>query len=562
MEINLEQLKKNFMAIRDIRDKVMNVFNILETHLIKLKKTYGEFVENNRQNLFVFGLDSFQFQSKLIDIEYDDMKRLFLAINNRMYCEYYKLYKIISDYVKENIPVKKTIELIKLTNNFPIYKDLEPFKQYDFDLIQGLHENTILLLYEINDYIINKENELLIHKKKQDIGLNINNFVTTFNYNILMTKEKGMLFISYIEFFHNLHTKYLQRFAMKMNLMYNQVTHDIRFEDGNKPEIKKQDLLNNFESDNIDKSLIKEIRRSFTDSDSNSSENTVKSSDSKHKISLQVKDNNQIKQNIIPNEIIVEHSVPIVEPSVEHSVPIVDVENTRCLTTSIIGIKKDDKIDNHQTLNTNNKKSLFKENVKKMMSGMRLFKKQHNEDSISSVSSESTLNDIKMSDSPIMSSVVSDDDKYSKDDVVIQKSKSAEEIFMEISKQCDELTVSFIYPQQTNDVNLLGMDYLTDANVVENEIGIIPVLENEFDNMSKESKIEDIINLETNLDDNSNDIYVKMADIYDDPDYQNNEKEEKEEEEEKVEEVKPLETTKEEVTAKKKKRNNKNKNRR
>ena len=49
-----------------------------------------------------------------------------------------------------------------------------------------------------------------------------------------MIKEKGMLFISYIEFFHNLHTKYLQRFTMKMNLMYNQVTHDIRFDDSPK----------------------------------------------------------------------------------------------------------------------------------------------------------------------------------------------------------------------------------------------------------------------------------------------------------------------------------------
>jgi hypothetical protein len=48
----------------------------------KLKELYKEFVSNNKNNLFVFGLDSFRFQSKLIDIEYDDMKRLFLAITN------------------------------------------------------------------------------------------------------------------------------------------------------------------------------------------------------------------------------------------------------------------------------------------------------------------------------------------------------------------------------------------------------------------------------------------------------------------------------------------------
>ena len=58
------------------------------------------------------------------------MKRLFLVINNRMYCEYYKLYKIIAEYVKDNIHDKKTQDLIKITNIFPVYKDLEPYKQY------------------------------------------------------------------------------------------------------------------------------------------------------------------------------------------------------------------------------------------------------------------------------------------------------------------------------------------------------------------------------------------------------------------------------------------------
>ena len=268
MEINLEKLKRNFLTIKDIRCKVTNIFNILEGHLLKLKTIYAEFVENNRQNLFIFGLDSFQFQSKLIDIEYDDMKRLFLAINNRMYCEYYKLYKIISEYVKENIIDKKTLDLIKITNNFTVYKDLEPYKQYNFEMTQEIHENIILLLYEINEYIINKENELKIYRKKQDIGLNINNFVTTFNYSIIMIKEKSMLFISYIEFFHNLHTKYLQRFTMKMNLMFNQVTHDIQFDDSQQnTDIKKKELLNNYKTDNIDNSLIREIKRSFDDSE-------------------------------------------------------------------------------------------------------------------------------------------------------------------------------------------------------------------------------------------------------------------------------------------------------
>jgi hypothetical protein len=486
MEINLEQLKKNFLTIKDIRGKVIDVFNILETHLVKLKKTYSEFVENNRQNLFVFGLDSFQFQSKLIDIEYDDMKRLFLAINNRMYCEYYKLYKIISEYVKENIPVKKTLELIKLTNNFPVYKDLEPYKQYKFELIQGLHENIVLLLYEINEFIINKENELGIHKKKQDIGLNINNFVTTFNYNILMIKEKGMLFISYIEFFHNLHTKYLQRFAMKMNLMYNQVTHDIRFEDGpNTSETKKKELIHSFESDNIDRSLIKEIRRSFNDSESNSSESPEKFDNTKYELSIE-KNTNNLYIN-----------------AVEQNAPITELENSKCLIINQRSASNDEKSESPRIFNTNNEKykNMFKNNVKKMISGMNIFKKKQNEDTISNVSSESALNEnnIKSPESSMIIKTNSEDENEKQDnnnnnvnnDSIIHKSRSAEEIFKEISKQCNELTVSFLYPQQYNDIDVLGIDNSIDKNIVESVLDTINVLEDPIVEMPELLIVED-----------------------------------------------------------------------
>ena len=348
MELNLEKLKKNFTVIKDIRNKVNNLFQILETHLIKLKQTYSEIMINNKDNLFVFGLDSFQFQSKLIDIEYEDMRRLFLAISNRMYCEYYKLYKIIAEYVKDNILDKKTMDIVKITNTFPVYKDLEPFKQYKFEVIQDIHENIILLLNSINDFILNKENELQWHQKKQDSGLNINNFVTTFNYNILMIKEKGMLFISYIDFFHSLHTKYLQRFAMKMNLMYSQITNDIRFDDATQSqqqtlslsnEIKKQDILSPFQDVNINQNTI--------------NQNAI----------------NQIKKSFDDGDSILSESLVISNPQLQT-------------------------ISDHEISNLKKSKSIFKSNFKKVVNGgFNLFKSSKNleTDNLSSYSSESVL---------------------------------------------------------------------------------------------------------------------------------------------------------------------------
>ena len=427
MDINLEKLKINFLKIKDVRSNVTSVFKILESHLLDLKNMYSEFVENNKQNVFVFGLDSFQFQNKLIDIEYDDMKRLFLAINNRMYCEYYKLHKIIAEFVKENIPDKKTSGLIKISNTFSVYKDLEPYKQYKFEIIQEIHENIILLLYEINEFILNKENELQLHKKKQEIGLNINNFVMTFNYNIIIIKEKGILFMSYIDFFHNLHTKYLQRFTMKMNLMYTQVTHDIRFDEySKKKSLQKKELINEFETDNIDKTLIKELKGSFYDTDSSNSDSPIK-------IEITEKKEKNIS-DLTKNEI--------------------------CLNTNTV---------NNKLNNSSDKlRDVFKNNVTNIINGLRVFKNKNKnikKDTITSSSSDGSLDDTNKN---IKVDLL---DIYElKNDLTmrIEKTKSAEEIFMEISQQCLELVDN--KNNKINNINDIKTESLLDVDFTDNII--------------------------------------------------------------------------------------------
>jgi hypothetical protein len=232
-----------------------------------LKLFYSEFIKNNKSELFVFGLDSLHFQSKLIDIEYDDMKRIFLAINNRMYCEYFKLYKIIVSYISENTFDKKIMELIKV-NNFPVYKDLEPFKEYDFEKVLEIHENIVLMLNAIIGYLEGKKHELSFHIIKQNIGLNIDNFISSFNFDITVIREKINMFITYIEFFHKLHTKQLQRFSNKIQLMCSHVNKDIRFDDT--IDIKNKKNYDS-ESEKREKSPIKnKIIDNLSDTDNDS----------------------------------------------------------------------------------------------------------------------------------------------------------------------------------------------------------------------------------------------------------------------------------------------------
>ena len=186
MDAKLQKIKTIFNKIKDTRIQVMNVFGILEVKLTKLKAMTNDFIKSNHDVLFVFGLDSFKFQSKLIDFEYADMQKYFYALNNRMYCEYYKLFKIVSEYVDKTIGTNKTFEMIKSNSVFPIYKDLEPYKQYNFETIEEVHKTIILLLGGIQEHIVLKETELENYKIKQHSGLNINNFVIIIGFlNIL-----------------------------------------------------------------------------------------------------------------------------------------------------------------------------------------------------------------------------------------------------------------------------------------------------------------------------------------------------------------------------------------
>ena len=257
MDLKLNDLKSNFSKIIVIKDEINKIFDVLELKISKLKDIYGDFIKNNKHNLFVFGLDSFHFQGKMIDIEFEDMKRLFAAISNRIYCEYFKFNNIIIQYIEENIDDKKMLEVAKV-NNYPIYKDLEPFKIYDFDIIQDIHENIINSMNSINMFLKNKNYELKSLQVKNNIGFNIDNFVHTFNFNNIIIKEKLLLFVTYVEFFHRMHTKYLKRFSAKMQLMYTQINNDIKFDESEKfMKGEKKDIMKQFqnESDNISETI-------------------------------------------------------------------------------------------------------------------------------------------------------------------------------------------------------------------------------------------------------------------------------------------------------------------
>jgi hypothetical protein len=183
-------------------------------------------------------------------------------------------------YVDENIPEKKLQELIRVHNNFPVYKDLEPFKQYDFQYIQSLHEIILVILTYIHTFITNKEHDLKVYQTKNQTGLNIDSFVSTFSFNTTMMNQRAMLFINYIEFFHKSHTKYLKRFTMKVNLMLSQLNNDIKMDSPTETKTVKKDMIADLKDQNVDRDLLKELRVSISADDMSQSRASGSSSSS------------------------------------------------------------------------------------------------------------------------------------------------------------------------------------------------------------------------------------------------------------------------------------------
>jgi hypothetical protein len=166
--------------------------------------------------------------------------------------------------------------------------------------------------------------------------LNIDNFVNTFNYNNVVLREKLFLFLTYIEFFHKLHTKYFKRFTTKMHLFISQINHDIKFEDTDTKEDQKQSLLMEFKNDEIDDDLIYDLNHIINDSSDSESLNNdfvnICVVTTELEINKHIEEEEEpikeepIKEELIIEELIIEELI-IEEPIKEE--PIIEIQKKK-----------------------------------------------------------------------------------------------------------------------------------------------------------------------------------------------------------------------------------------
>ena len=231
----------NFDILITIRSDINGLFLDIDNKLKTLNALHTDLVKTHIDSNYRLGLDSFHFQNRLIQLENDSMKTIFTYIDNRIYCEYYKLYKIIYEYITSDLNDKLFSDKLGTTyKKFPIYKDLEPTKVYDFSITHEISSSIDYFISEFKEYIIGKKRDLEIEERKASSGINIHNLVNEQDYKIRLVEEKTNMFMRYLNTFNRHHTNYFNRLLSKLKLMNDIVNEDINLKQNSSLQIKKQ----------------------------------------------------------------------------------------------------------------------------------------------------------------------------------------------------------------------------------------------------------------------------------------------------------------------------------
>ena len=242
---HIEKLKTDFENIITLKKEIAKIKSIVSEKLSQLKIQYNELVKTNSKKIFLFCLDSFYFQYKTFAMELEHIDRFRSLMNNRMYCDYYKLYNIIIAFIKEN---RTDLDIDELeVKSYPTYKDLEPFQEYKLEDIKDIHSNILVLINKLYLQLNSKVDSVDHYNETHKIGFSISNFLNTLEYENRLLKEQISLYINYVSFFHISEKRQLNRLFMRMQEFYKEIDENININRTfSIADIGEQDRLHRF----------------------------------------------------------------------------------------------------------------------------------------------------------------------------------------------------------------------------------------------------------------------------------------------------------------------------
>ena len=222
-----DDIDSGFDEIIEYRIAIKKYIEDIEHVKETIKQNYIECIEKETKNFF--GLDSVHFQNKVIDLEYLNIIDMEQYITSRIYGDYYKFFILMKDYLEDKLSVSqyKSIKELNKLKKYPVYKDLDKKRKYEFDVINEMHQDVIHIIKRVNE--IHSQNDETIHSTQQTVshGINLDNYIINqqhINEQLLLTNE---LHEKYVRVYHRFHKKLLKNFIEKMGLLYKQMDNNI-----------------------------------------------------------------------------------------------------------------------------------------------------------------------------------------------------------------------------------------------------------------------------------------------------------------------------------------------
>ena len=250
----ISNISKDFNYIKFLVDETNDFLKLINNKIDILKKNHSNFLQESKVSDNIT-LDSFLFQSSILDESLIDRKNIFSRIQNKIYSDYYKLYKNISNFylkiIKDNETTYKENNI--LNNEYIPYNDLDKHLVYDFDSIIKLNKDILSIINYIIELIKKKSKYIKQKEKNLSVGYDVDFLVNYENYNKLYLINSLNLYINNININNCLHYKHLLSFYSQLKYFYLLIVKHISFDD--------ETIYSNFYNyqDKIDHNLIDSI---------------------------------------------------------------------------------------------------------------------------------------------------------------------------------------------------------------------------------------------------------------------------------------------------------------
>ena len=243
VELNFEKIIRNksicddaLAEIEDLNEKINNKYNFLQSTLLD---------NVNTEIPIYLGIDSLNFQNKLLTLKIFNLKTIYNRTFVRIYADYYKVHKLIRKYITTNTNIP-SIDI-----NFTPYKDLDLERKYSFEEICKLQNTINQYIQSLYDLISKKNITIQPFINSDKAGFAVNYYISEENTNIGIYTNKCLLFINYLTTFNTYHNNYLLDFLLQCRFVIACLKKDIDFNNDN-------DILNIDEYiDNVSSTLNK-----------------------------------------------------------------------------------------------------------------------------------------------------------------------------------------------------------------------------------------------------------------------------------------------------------------